>query len=149
MWARHPATSFMRTYRVPWPASEVVDDPLAGEIKSAGFEPVFLDPSEALRRQQRQWIISSPQAVKLPNAAMDEIDRIITAENLKALVHRGAGPEQQSRSRAGQSPAQAARLRAGLGLLHQRRSGRHRASRSSSTSRRCCSSARWATRRSS
>jgi len=87
-----PATSFMRTYRVPWPASEVVDDPLAGEIKSAGFEPVFLDPSEALRRQSRPWIISTPQAAKLPNAAMDELDRIITSENLKALVLVAPGP---------------------------------------------------------
>ena len=81
-----PSASFMRTYRVEWPASEVVDDPLAGQLKGAGFEPVFLDPTEQLRRQRQAWIISSPQATKLPRAAMEEIGRIITAETLQALI---------------------------------------------------------------
>jgi hypothetical protein len=89
---RNPSGSFMRTYRVPWPASEVIDDPLAGEIKATGLEPVFLDPTEALRKQRQSWIISAPTSVRLPNAAMDEIDRILTAENLKALVIVAPGP---------------------------------------------------------
>ena len=87
-----PSGSFMRTYRVTWPASEVVDDPLAGQLKSSGFEPVFLDPSELLRRQQRAWIVTTPLAAKVPNAAMDEIQRIIAAENLKALIIVAPGP---------------------------------------------------------
>ena len=89
---RAPSTSFMRTYRVEWPASEVVDDPLANTLKSAGLEPVFLDPSEQLRRQRQSWIISSPMANKLPKAANDEIQRIITAENLQGLVIVAPGP---------------------------------------------------------
>jgi hypothetical protein len=78
--------SFMRTYRVPWSASEVVDDPLAMELKSAGLEPVFLEPTDAFRRQSRSWIISSPLSAKLPRAAMAEIESIISAERLQALV---------------------------------------------------------------
>jgi hypothetical protein len=78
--------SFLRTYKVEWPASEIVDDPLAAELQKAGFEPVFLDPTENLHRQRQQWIISSPQAAQLPRAAMEEIERITTAENLQALV---------------------------------------------------------------
>src|ERR1700754_3036185 len=68
---KNPQGSFMRTYRVTWPASEIIDDPLAAQVKSAGFEPVFLDPSDLLRRQARQWIIMQPQAPRLPNAAME------------------------------------------------------------------------------
>ncbi|MEJ1962425.1 MAG: hypothetical protein WDO56_13140 [Gammaproteobacteria bacterium] len=89
---KNPSASFMRTYRVSWPASEVIDDPLAGQLKTAGFEPVFLDPSDLLRRQQRQWIVATPQAVKLSNAAMEEIQRIATAESLKALIIVTPGP---------------------------------------------------------
>lgn len=90
--------SFMRTYRVQWPASEVVDDPIANQLKSAGFEPVFLDPSEQLRRQSRSWIIATPQATKLPNAAMEEIERIVTAESLKALIIVAPGPNNNPES---------------------------------------------------
>jgi hypothetical protein len=96
-----PSASFMRTYKVEWPASEVVDDPLAGELKNAGFEPVFLDPTELLRRQRQQWIISTTRDARLPNAAMSEIDRIITAENLKALVIVTPGPNDNPESVAG------------------------------------------------
>jgi hypothetical protein len=78
--------SFMRTYRVEWPAAEVIDDPLANQLKVAGFEPVFLDPTEPLRRQRQSWIVSSPQAAKLPRAAMEEFERIASTENLQALV---------------------------------------------------------------
>lgn len=84
--SKSPSGSFLHTYRVAWPASEVVGDPIASQLKSAGFEPVFLDPSEPLRRQQRQWIITARQAAKLPDAAMDEIRNITVAQNLKALI---------------------------------------------------------------
>jgi hypothetical protein len=96
-----PQGSFMRTYRVQWPASELIDDPLAAEIKKAGFEPVFLDPSEVLRRQSRPWFIATSQAPRLPNAAMEEIQRIIAAENLKALIVVAPGPNANPESVAG------------------------------------------------
>lgn len=98
---KQPSASFMRMYRVVWPASEVVDDPLAGQIKGAGFEPVFLDPSEVLRRQARSWIVMTPAAPKLPNVAMEEIDRILTAENLRALIIVAPGPNSNPESVAG------------------------------------------------
>ena len=87
-----PLASFMRTYSLDWPTSEVVDDPLASQLKAAGFEPVLLDPSEPLRRQQRPWIIASRPAPKLPGAAMDEIQRICAEQNLKALIIVAPGP---------------------------------------------------------
>jgi hypothetical protein len=96
-----PQGSFMRTYRVTWPASEIVDDPLAAQIKSAGLEPVFLDPPELLRRQARSWIIMSPQSARMPSAAMEEIQRIIATENLKALVLVAPGPNANPESVGG------------------------------------------------
>jgi hypothetical protein len=98
---KSPSASFMRMYRVVWPASEVIDDPLAGQIKGAGFEPVFLDPSEVLRRQARSWIIMTTTAAKLPNAAIEEFDRILTAENLQALILVAPGPNANPESVAG------------------------------------------------
>jgi hypothetical protein len=95
---KNQSASFMRTYRVQWPASEVVDDPLAGELKNAGLEPVFLDPTEVMRRQSRPWIISQPLAAKLPRAAMEEIERITTSENLQALVIVAPGPNSNPES---------------------------------------------------
>jgi hypothetical protein len=83
---KRPTESFMRTYRVAWPASELVDDPLAAQLKNAGFEPVRLEASDELWRQRQQWIVSSPQATKLPKAATEEIGRIAASENLQALV---------------------------------------------------------------
>jgi hypothetical protein len=98
---KNPQGSFMRTYRVAWPAAEVIDDPLAAQVKSAGLEPVFLDPSDVLRRQARQWIIMTSQAARLPNAAMEEIQRIIAAENLKALIIAAPGPNANPESVSG------------------------------------------------
>jgi hypothetical protein len=93
--------SFMRTYRVSWPASEIIDNPLANEIRNAGFEPVLLDAPDELRRQTRSWFITTSQAARLPNAAMDEVERIITAENLKALIIVAPGPNANPESVAG------------------------------------------------
>jgi hypothetical protein len=95
---KNPQASFMRTYRVQWPAAEVVDDPLAGQLKAAGFEPVFLDPTDQLRRQQRPWLMTTLQAAKLPNAAMEEFERITTGENLKALIIVAPGPNNNPES---------------------------------------------------
>jgi hypothetical protein len=96
-----PQGSFMRTYRVAWPVAELIDDPLAAQLKSAGFEPVFLDPSEVLRRQARPWIIMAPQSARMPNAAMEEFQRILVAENLKALIVVAPGPNANPESVSG------------------------------------------------
>jgi hypothetical protein len=98
---KNPQGSFMRTYRVSWPASEIIGDPLAAQLKSAGLEPVFLDPSDLLKRQVRPWIITTSQAARLPNAAMEEIQRIMGAENLKALIVVTPGPNANPESVAG------------------------------------------------
>ncbi len=62
---------------------------------------MFLDAPDALRRQARPWFIHTSQAPRLPNAAMDEIQRIITAENLKALVVVAPGPNANPEAVAG------------------------------------------------
>ena len=98
---KNPQGSFMRTYRVQWVASEIIGDPLAAQLRSAGLEPVFLDASELLRRQARPWIITTPQAARLPNAAMDEIQHIMAAENLKGLIVVAPGPNANPESVAG------------------------------------------------
>jgi len=98
---KSPAQSFMRTYRVGWPAAEVVDDPLANELENAGFEPVFLEPSGPLRRQRQAWIVSNPQAARLPRGAMEELARIVAAESLAALIIVAAGPNSSPESVAG------------------------------------------------
>jgi hypothetical protein len=98
---KNPQGSFMRTYRVTWPVTEIIDDPLAAQIRSAGFEPVFLDPSDLLRRQARSWIIMQPQAAKLANAAMEEVTRILTTADLKALIIVTPGPNANPESVAG------------------------------------------------
>lgn len=84
--------SFMRTYKLTWPSTESVDDPIAAMLKGMGFEPVFLDPTEQLRRQRQQWIISNPLANKLPRPAEEEIQRILEADNLQGLVIVAPGP---------------------------------------------------------
>jgi hypothetical protein len=90
--------SFMRTYQLSWPVSEVVDDPIAATLKGMGFEPVFLDPSEQLRRQRQSWIVAHPLANKLPDAASDEIWRILEAEKLQGLVIVTPGPNSDPES---------------------------------------------------
>lgn len=98
---KNPQGSFMRTYRVSWPVSEIIDGPLATQIKNAGFEPVLLDTPDELRRQTRSWFITTSQSSRLPNAAMDEVERIISEQNLKALVVVAPGPNANPESVAG------------------------------------------------
>jgi hypothetical protein len=81
-----PTGSFLRTYRVEWPVSEVVDNQLAATLKSAGLEPVFLEPTEELHRQRQKWIVSTRFGTKLLKPAQDEVDRIIAAGNLQGLI---------------------------------------------------------------
>ena len=84
--------SFMRTYRLTWPSTESVDDQIAAMLKDMGFEPVFLDPTEQLRRQRQNWIVNNPLANKLPRPAEEEIQRILDADNLQGLVIVTPGP---------------------------------------------------------
>jgi hypothetical protein len=93
--AKSTVASFMRTYRIGWPVSEVVDDPIAVMLKGLGFEPVFLDPPQPLWRQRQAWIVSNPRDDELPRAAEEEIGRILTAENLQALVIVAPGSNTQ------------------------------------------------------
>jgi hypothetical protein len=81
-----PTGSFLRTYRVEWPASEVVDKPLAAALTGVGLAPVFLEPTEELHRQRQKWIISTRLSTKLSRPAQEEVDRIIAADNLQGLI---------------------------------------------------------------
>jgi hypothetical protein len=81
-----PATSFLRTYRVGGTAVDVIDEPLAKQLRNAGFQPMPLAASDTLRRSREAWMVASPQARKLPRACLDELDRIMTSEMLSALV---------------------------------------------------------------
>ncbi len=93
--------SFMRTYRVQWSLPELMDDPLSAELSKAGFEPVVLAPPDTLRRQVRSWFIQTSQSNRLPNVALEEIQRVITAEDLKALILVVPGPNANPESVAG------------------------------------------------
>jgi len=93
--------SFMRTYRVSWPISEIIESPLAAQIREAGFEPLVLEPSDQLRRQTRSWFITTSQSARLPKAAMEEVERVIAEENLAALVLVTPGPNANPESIAG------------------------------------------------
>ena len=81
-----PVQSFMRTYRVSWPVGAVIDDPLAAQLKSAGFEAVFIDPTDPLRHERQAWFVANPQAGKLPRACLEEIGKVLTDEKLSALI---------------------------------------------------------------
>ena len=87
-----PVNSFMRTYRGPWSLSEVIDEPLIYTLTNAGFEPVAVQPSDLLRRQRQQWIISTSESNKLPRACNEELDHIMTDQSLVALIIVAAGP---------------------------------------------------------
>jgi hypothetical protein len=78
--------SFMRTYRMSWPVSEVLDGPIASMLKARGLEPVFVQPTDPLRHKRQSWIVSNPFANRLPGDAAEEIGRILIRENLQGLV---------------------------------------------------------------
>jgi hypothetical protein len=87
-----PVNSFMRTYRGPWSLSEVIDEPLIWTLTNAGFEPVAVQPSDLLRRQKQQWIVSTNDENKLPRGCNEELNRIMADQSLVALVIVAAGP---------------------------------------------------------
>jgi hypothetical protein len=84
--------SFMRTYSVDWPISDIIDAPLAAELTSAGFEPVQVEASDELHRRRRSWIISKPESARLSRACLAELARIAAAQDLSALIIVAPGP---------------------------------------------------------
>jgi hypothetical protein len=86
-----PVNSFMRTYRGAWSAADVIDEPLILALTNAGFEPVAVQASDTLRHERQAWVVAKPQASKLPRACNEELDRIMTAENLVALIIVASG----------------------------------------------------------
>ena len=83
---RAEVNSFMRTYRGNWDAADLIDDPLMTSLTGAGFVPVPVGASEELRKERQSWIIQNPQANKLPRGCLKELDRIMTEQNLGALI---------------------------------------------------------------
>jgi len=96
-------TRFMRTYRAGWDAAELIDDPLMTALMGAGFQPQFIKASEALLRERDDWIVHNPRAGKLPRGAMKELGRLMTEQNLAALIVVAPGannePEFDARGR--------------------------------------------------
>jgi hypothetical protein len=78
--------NFMRTYRGNWVAADLIDDPLIAALMAAGFQPVSVPVSPELRKERRSWIIEKPRSDRLPRGAMKELGRILTEQNLAALV---------------------------------------------------------------
>jgi hypothetical protein len=81
-----PVKSFLRTYRASWSPANVIDEPLISALTKAGLEPVSLQASELLRRQKQSWIVSKPEATKLPRGCLGELQRVITEGRLSALL---------------------------------------------------------------
>lgn len=78
--------NFMRTYRGNWVAADLIDDPLIAALTAAGFQPVSVQVSPELRKERRSWIYEKPRAEKLPRGAMKELGRILTEQNLAAVI---------------------------------------------------------------
>ena len=83
---RAEANSFMRTYRANWVAAYLIDDPLIASLNAAGFQPVAIAASDALRKDKRSWIIEKPRSDRLPRGCMKELARIMKEQNLAALI---------------------------------------------------------------
>jgi hypothetical protein len=80
------SNSFMRTYRSGWVAADLIDDPLIASLTSAGFQPVALPPSDALRKERQGWLIEKPRQERLARGAMKELARIMTEQELAGLI---------------------------------------------------------------
>lgn len=83
---RAETNSFMRTYRGNWVPADLIDDPLIAALNTAGFQPVAVAPSEALRQDRQSWIIDKPRQEKLPRGCMKELGRIMTEQNIAGLI---------------------------------------------------------------
>lgn len=101
-------TNFLRTYRAKWSPADIIDDPLMTALTGAGFQPVAVAASEALVKDRESWLIKSPTSNKLPRGAMKELGRILTEQNLGALVIAAPGansePAFDSRNRMNRLP---------------------------------------------
>jgi len=93
-----PINSFLHTYRASWSVADVIDEPIIWALTNAGLEPVSLQASDVLRRQKQSWIVSNPQATKLPRGALEELQRVITEERLAALIIVAPGPNSSPES---------------------------------------------------
>ncbi len=103
------ATGFLRTYRGKWSPADVIDEPLITALTGAGFQPVAIAASEALLKDRDSWLIKSPKSGKLARGAMKEIGRILTEQNLGALIIAAPGsnnePEFDTRNRMSRLPS--------------------------------------------
>jgi hypothetical protein len=93
-----PVKSFLRTYRAGWSVADVIDEPLIWSLTNIGLEPVSLQASELLRRQKQSWIMSNPQKTKLARACLEELQRMMTEDNLSALILVAPGPNSNPES---------------------------------------------------
>jgi hypothetical protein len=78
--------SFLHTYRPTWSTADVIDEPLIWSLTNIGLEPVSLQATDLLRRQKRSWIVNNPESRKLSGDCLDELGRLISDENLSALI---------------------------------------------------------------
>ncbi len=83
---RSEVTNFMRTYRGNWVSADLIDDPFIASLNAAGFQPVAVATSDTLRKERRSWIIEKPRSERLPRGCMKELGRIMTEQNLAALI---------------------------------------------------------------
>jgi hypothetical protein len=88
---KNEATSFMRTYRGNWVAADIIDDPLIASLNGAGFQPVSVPVSDALRKDRQSWIVEKPRSDRLPRGCMKELARIMNEQNLAGLIVVAAG----------------------------------------------------------
>ncbi|MEJ1966576.1 MAG: hypothetical protein WDO56_35575 [Gammaproteobacteria bacterium] len=78
--------TFLRTYRGDWDAADLIDAPLMSALTGAGFEAVAVGASEELRKERQSWLVENPRANKLPRGCLKELGRIMTDQNLAALI---------------------------------------------------------------
>jgi hypothetical protein len=79
-------TSFLRTYRSHWVAQDIFDDPLITILIAAGFQPVTVQASPALVKERDSWLIKNPTSDRLARGALKEFSRILTEQDLGALI---------------------------------------------------------------
>ena len=83
---RSEVNHFLRTYRGDWGTAGLIDEPLAASLKGAGFEALAVDVSNALWKERQSWLVQNPQAKKLSGGCLKELGRIMTEQNLAALI---------------------------------------------------------------
>jgi hypothetical protein len=106
--ARAAANSFMRTYKVDWSLATQLDQPLAERIRSAGYLPVPIEPSDLLRRNRQDWFVTTTRSQRLAKACNEELARIAAEQQVAAIVlvaqGTNASPEMGPGNRLRQIP---------------------------------------------